>query len=186
MKKGYFLMLGILFFSLIGLLSLVFSLSTSFYKELFFTEIFILFAIVLMFGFYNGRDWAGKFAFIFFLLFGFNLLYLYRLLGHSLLIGLLILLSLIALFLSLFSFGKTKENHFEEVQEKMPKFDSDDLFVEEIKPKSLGVFVASKNSSVFHIPSCAFAKRTKKEDKVWFTNKAQATRKKYRAHTCVN
>ncbi|MBW2985590.1 hypothetical protein KY313_02960 [Candidatus Woesearchaeota archaeon] len=185
MKRDYFLILGLLFFSLIGLIYLVFSLTTSFYKELFFTEIFILFAIALMFVFYNERAWAGKFTFIFFLLFGFNLLYLKSFLGFNLLLGFLILLSLVAMFLSLFSFGKTQEGDFEESTEEGPSFEKDELFVEGVKPKSLGVFVASKNSSVFHTPDCAFVKRTKQEDKVWFTNKAQATRKKYRAHTCV-
>ena len=63
----------------------------------------------------------------------------------------------------MFFFGKAEEDNFEEVQEEIPKFDSDDLFVEEIKPKSLGVFIASKNSSVFHVPDCAFVKRIKQK-----------------------
>lgn len=186
MKRYYFLMLGFLFFSLIGLLYFVFHLSAEFHRELFFAELFILFSIVLMFGFYNDRKWVWKATFIFFLLFGFNLLYIKSLLGSSLFLNLLGLLSLIILFLSLFHFNDTKEEVFEKAKEEIPKFDSDDLFVEEIKPKSLGVFVASKNSSIFHKPTCTFAKRIKEGDKVLFANKAQATKKKYRAHACAN
>lgn len=185
MNKDYFLMLGFFSFSILGLIDIVFTPVSSFYLELFFTELFILFAIILMFAFYNEARWVGRACFIFFLSFGLNLLYIKSLMGVNLLIGLLGLLCLIVLFLSLFSFGNKKEDTEEFINE-MPVFEPDDtLLVEDIKPKSLGVFVASKNSSIFHLPDCVFAKRTKQEDKVWFNNKAQATRKKYKAHSCI-
>ena len=185
MGKNYFLMLGFLFFSLLGLIDIVFTPVSTFYLELFFTELFILFAIIIIFAFYNEIEWAGKSAFIFFLLFGVNLVYIKSMTGFNLVIGMLGLLCLIALFFSLFYFSNKKEE-VEEFINEAPPFDPDDnLFVEEIKPKSLGVFVASKNSSVFHVPDCAFVKKTKQKDKVWFNNRAQATRKKYRAHSCV-
>ena len=105
--------------------------------------------------------------------------------GLTLLLGLIGLLCLVALLLSLFYFNKNKEKS-EEFISDAPLFKPDSgLFVEDVKPKSLGVFVASKNSSVFHIPDCAFSKRIKQIDKVWFNNKAQARRKKYRVHSCI-
>ena len=185
MNRDYFLMLGFFCFSILGLITLVFTPVSAFYLELFFTELFILFAIVLMFAFYTEAEWVGRACFLFFLLFGFNLLYIKSLMGLNLLIGLLGLLCLIVLFLSFSSFGNKKGDAEKSISEASV-FESDETpFVEDIKPKSLGVFVASKNSSVFHVPDCAFSKRTKKEDKVWFNNKMQAKRKKYRAHSCV-
>ena len=185
MGKNYFLMLGFLFFSLIGLIDIVFIPVSAFHLELFFIELFILFAIFLIFAFYNDLEWTGSAGFIFFLLFGFNLLYIQSLMGFNLLLGLLGILCLVALFFSLFYFSKKEEGTEEFISESLPFEPDEKLFVEEIKPKSLGVFIASKNSSVFHVPDCAFVKRIKQEDKVWFNNKAQATRKKYRAHSCV-
>ena len=185
MGRKYFLMLGFLFLSLLGLIDLVFTPVSAFYLELFFTELFILFAIVIMFAFYNKVIWAGRASFIFFLLFEINLCYIRSMMGLTLLLGLIGLLCLVALLLSLFYFNKNKEKS-EEFISDAPLFKPDSgLFVEDVKPKSLGVFVASKNSSVFHVPDCAFVKRIKQEDKVWFNNKAHATRKKYRAHSCV-
>ena len=185
MGRKYFLLLGFLFLSLLGLIDLVFTPVSAFYLELFFTELFILFAIVLMFVFYNKSTWAGRASFIFFFLFEVNLYYIRSMIGLNLLIGLLGLLCLVALLLSLFYFNK-KEEEPKEVISDAPLFKPDDgLFVEDVKKKSLGVFVASKNSSVFHIPDCAFSNRIKQVDKVWFNNKTQATRKKYRAHSCV-
>ena len=98
MGKNYFLMLGFLFFSLLGLIALVFTPVSAFYLELFFTELFILFAIVIIFAFYNEAKWAGKSAFVFFFLFGVNLCYIRSMIGFNLLIGLLGLLSLFVLF----------------------------------------------------------------------------------------
>ena len=87
--------------------------------------------------------------------------------------------------MAFFSFGNKKEE-IGEVFSEVPILEPDEnIVVEDIKPKSLGVFVASKNSSVFHVPDCSFAKRIKQEDKSWFNNKSHATRKKYRAHNCV-
>ena len=36
------------------------------------------------------------------------------------------------------------------------------------------VYVASKNSDKYHLPSCSGAKRIKEENKVWFSSQAEA------------
>ena len=185
MRNNYFLILGFLFFSLLGLINLIFTPVSAFYLELFFTELFILFAIFLIFIFYNESKWMGKSSFLFFSLFIINLCYIRSMIGFNLLIGVLGVLCILALFLS-FSYFENKKEEVEKVISEEPVFEPDEtLFVEDIKQKSLGIFVSSKNSSVFHVPACAFAKRIKQEDKDWFNNKAQATRKKHRAHSCV-
>lgn len=39
---------------------------------------------------------------------------------------------------------------------------------------SAGVYVASKNGSSYHLPSCPGAKQIKAENKIWFQTKAEA------------
>ena len=57
--------------------------------------------------------------------------------------------------------------------------------VKKSKPKPKTKFIASKNSSVYHVKNCAFAKRIKAKDMVIFNSKISAGRKKYKAHSCV-
>jgi len=47
------------------------------------------------------------------------------------------------------------------------------------------IFVASKNSKVYHLPSCKYAKRIKEENKIWFRSEEEAKRMGYRPHSCV-
>ena len=48
-----------------------------------------------------------------------------------------------------------------------------------------GMFVASKNSKVYHLPSCQYAKRIKDENKIWFGSAKEAREKGYSPHSCV-
>lgn len=51
-----------------------------------------------------------------------------------------------------------------------------------IQPESIiktGLYVASKNSTKYHLPSCSGAKRIKEENKVWFNSKEEAERAGY-------
>ncbi|OHA09283.1 MAG: hypothetical protein A3B37_03905 [Candidatus Sungbacteria bacterium RIFCSPLOWO2_01_FULL_59_16] len=43
-----------------------------------------------------------------------------------------------------------------------------------------GTYVASRNGSAFHLPSCSGAKQIKDENKVWFQTKEDAVRAGYR------
>jgi len=47
------------------------------------------------------------------------------------------------------------------------------------------VFVGSKNSNKYHIPTCSYAKRIKPENIVCFKDKADAEMKGYVADKCV-
>lgn len=42
-----------------------------------------------------------------------------------------------------------------------------------------GIYVASKNGTKYHLPSCSGAKRIKEENKVWFNSKAEAEQAGY-------
>lgn len=50
---------------------------------------------------------------------------------------------------------------------------------------SPGKFVASKQSNVYHVPKCDWAKRISKARMVWFKKKEDAWEKGYKAHSCV-
>jgi hypothetical protein len=43
-----------------------------------------------------------------------------------------------------------------------------------------GQYVGSKNGTVYHLPWCSGAKRIQEENKIWFTNKAEAEAAGYR------
>ncbi|MBI1888440.1 MAG: hypothetical protein HYS15_00680 [Candidatus Spechtbacteria bacterium] len=42
------------------------------------------------------------------------------------------------------------------------------------KKKTQGLFVASKNSTKYYLPTCAGVKRIKEENKIWFNSKEEA------------
>jgi len=48
-----------------------------------------------------------------------------------------------------------------------------------------GMFVASKNSKIYHLPDCQYAKRIKEENKIYFKSAEEAREKGYSPHSCV-
>lgn len=48
-----------------------------------------------------------------------------------------------------------------------------------------GMFVASKNSKIYHLPDCNFAKRIKDKNKIWFKSAKEAEERGYSPHSCV-
>ena len=48
-----------------------------------------------------------------------------------------------------------------------------------------GMFVASKNSKIYHLPDCNYAKQIKDENKIWFGSAKEAREKGYSPHSCV-
>ena len=47
-----------------------------------------------------------------------------------------------------------------------------------------GIFVASKNSKIYHRPDCKYAKRIKEENKIWFQSAKEAEDRGYTLHNC--
>lgn len=43
-----------------------------------------------------------------------------------------------------------------------------------------GLFVASKNSNIYHRPDCASARNIKEENKIWFSSEAEAQKRGFR------
>lgn len=46
--------------------------------------------------------------------------------------------------------------------------------------KKTGMFVASKNSTIYHKPDCKYVKRIKEENKVWFKSAEEAEKAGYK------
>ena len=47
-----------------------------------------------------------------------------------------------------------------------------------------GIFVASKNSKIYHKPDCKYVKRIKEENKIWFQSAKEAKDRGYTPHNC--
>lgn len=45
--------------------------------------------------------------------------------------------------------------------------------------KNIGLYVASKNGTKYHLPTCSGAKRIKEENKIWFDSKQEAEKAGY-------
>jgi len=48
-----------------------------------------------------------------------------------------------------------------------------------------GMFVASKNSKIYHLPDCQYVKRIKDANKIWFGSAKEAREAGYSPHSCV-
>lgn len=86
----------------------------------------------------------------------------------------------------LMSFPKRREEVDWDELPEVPEPHSE-VFEEE-KPKvthSPGKYVASSMGSVYHEPKCNWAKKIAEERRVWFKDKKEAQKKKYRKHKCV-
>jgi hypothetical protein len=51
---------------------------------------------------------------------------------------------------------------------------TDDDKLQELESRSEGLYVASKNSDKYHLPSCTGAKRIAEHNKIWFNSKEEA------------
>lgn len=48
-----------------------------------------------------------------------------------------------------------------------------------------GMFVASKNSKIYHLPDCNYAKKIKEENKIYFKSAEEAREKGFSPHSCA-
>ena len=49
-----------------------------------------------------------------------------------------------------------------------------------------GMFIASKNSKIYHSPDCQYVKRIKEENKIYFKSAEEARDRGYSSHSCVD
>lgn len=57
---------------------------------------------------------------------------------------------------------------------------------ETITEQKQGIFVGSKNSNKYHLPSCQWAKKIKKQNEIWFQSTIEAEKAGYLPHSCVS
>ncbi len=54
-----------------------------------------------------------------------------------------------------------------------------------VSQNKTGMFVASKNSKIYHRPDCKYVNSIKEENKIWFQSAEEAQKAGYTAHNCV-
>ena len=54
-----------------------------------------------------------------------------------------------------------------------------------IPQNKTGMFVASKNSKIYHSPDCQYAKRINEKNKIFFKSAQEARERGYSPHSCV-
>ncbi|MFC1686761.1 hypothetical protein ACFL0E_00180 [Nanoarchaeota archaeon] len=84
---------------------------------------------------------------------------------------------------------ENKDNTSEDVEVEIVE-EENDLPKKETSKKveathSPGKYVASKMGSVYHEPKCTWAKKIADNRRVWFKDKKEASKKKYKKHSCV-
>ncbi len=164
--------------------------------------------ILVVFSLVYYKDWGKSGLMVFYLLYLSNLVLVWF--AHKQLYIILLVLAVLGFFLSLPQKRKVmekKETKLEEPHsvvfdrpkveakkaEKIPKAEAPHSMILD-QPKreakvetkfSPGKFVASKNSNVYHIPKCDWAKKIVKSRQLWFNSKNEAWENGYKAHSCV-
>ncbi len=54
-----------------------------------------------------------------------------------------------------------------------------------VSQNKTGMFVASKNSKIYHSPDCKYVNSIKEENKIWFQSAEEAQKAGYAPHDCV-
>ncbi len=125
-------------------------------------------------------DWGERVLFFMFLIGLGNLVFVWHFTGHLFMLPLFLLM--VGFLMSLpkrreeVDWGEVPEPHSEVFEEEKP--------VAKVT-HSPGKYVASSMGSVYHEPKCAWAKKISEERRVWFKDKKEAQKKKYKKHKCV-
>ncbi|MFC1800991.1 hypothetical protein ACFLZB_00815 [Nanoarchaeota archaeon] len=177
---GVLLNLILLFVLFLSLIYTVFDFGGKmFIGELIIVLFFLLLALVSL----GIKAASGKNSGLF-LLYGLNLInfvFIWGMTKEIVWLGLLV--AILGFLIGMATHGK-KSDDFDD--------SFDDFNVEEVEPvKSVktefepGKYVASKTGKKFHAPKCDWAKRIKKKSQVWFDDKDEAKKGKYKACDCV-
>ena len=182
----YAILSVILFFGLISMVML--SSGKTFYLELVGLLSLLLLSLIGFVGY--AKSWGERVLFFVFLFYLLNLVLVWYFIGPLYLI--LLLLAVIGM---LMSFPKKPEKVYKAtpIEDPEPHSEVFDVPVEEVKvvekktaaKHSPGKLVASKNSNIYHLPKCEWAKKIKRHRRLWFKSKEEAWEKGYRAHNCV-
>ncbi len=167
-------MLLIMFILFLSLVSAVFELLGSLFKvfEVALILVFMLCALILMYGAYARSRWVWPAMLVFFSANILNLLIVYRAAGFG---G-------VALPMAIASIGFIISAVKSEAKEKRKESKKEEAAVTVYEP---GKYVASKMGKKFHIPKCDWAEKIHEKRRVWFESKEEAEKEGFKACECV-
>lgn len=172
-KTSFFVLDIILLFVLTSLISMVFNLKKPwFIAVLFILVVLILCSFIALIGIFNKQDWGFilmSMSFIVMLIGLFASYYLKGVFSRSFIVS--SLLSSIGFVIAVAGIKSEEEE---------PDYEAEDI----TKSFEPGKYVASKTGSTYHAPSCDWAKKIHKTNRVWFDDEAEA-KKRFKAHSCL-
>jgi len=168
-KLHFFIVDIILLIVFLGLIKLIFStLRVDFIAELFLVTLAILISFIALLGFYNKKKWSAILLYFVFLFTTLNILLFYY--HGKTLLGTLLLSTLGMLIALAYIRDPEPEIEFEPV-------------TEEFTP---GKYIASKSGTTYHAPKCDWALKIKEANQVWLESDAEAKKKGYKKHSCLD
>ncbi len=184
MNKSYLLVHGVLVILLgFGLVE-IFATGERYFFVLELLGLLVL-LVLGVFSLVYYKSWGKSGLMVFYLLYLLNLVFVWF--AHKKLYIMLLVLAVLGFFLSLPQ--QKRSAKIKEVKTEEPHsvvFDQPATEVKKVETKfSPGKFVASKNSNVYHIPKCDWAKKIVKPRQLWFNSKDEAWENGYKAHNCV-
>ncbi|MBS3127410.1 hypothetical protein J4228_04565 [Candidatus Woesearchaeota archaeon] len=151
-----------------------------------------IFLVILALGGFIGyaQKWGERVFFFVFFLYLVNLLLIWLTRGS--LYGVLLILALVGFLMSLPRRHEVPTPNKKEEQPHSVVFDkapAEEMKKEKKVSKSAatfspGKYVASARSNLYHEPKCEWAKKIKKDRRLWFTEKEEAWQKGFKAHNC--
>ncbi len=152
-----------------------------------------IFLVILTLGGFIGyaQKWGERVFFFVFFLYLVNLLLIWLIRGS--LYGALLILALAGFLTSLPrrhkvpTPNKREEEPHSVIFDKAPseeKGEEKKNVTKSAATFSPGKYVASTRSNLYHEPKCEWAKKIKKDRRLWFTEKEDAWQKGFKAHNC--
>jgi hypothetical protein len=186
----FFVYCGLILMSFLVMLPIIFSLGRRLAKAEVLVLLFLILLSLIGFMAYK-KNWGERVLFFMFLISLGNLIFIRHFTNK---------LFMVPLFLGLVGFlmSLPKKDEAEKIEEEQLKVEPySEIFEEPAKPIpqppkkkpktkfNPGKYVASKMGSVYHEPKCEWAKKIVAKRRIWFKDKREAQRKKYKAHKCV-
>jgi hypothetical protein len=184
MRWGSYLgLLLILFLDFLGMSLLVVRSVRYEIYNLFLLTLFILLAITIIGGVYNGRNWAWKAASLYFLLFLIVISFMYLNSRGVLVFGASSVLAAAGFLLAVFNIQKERMLHAPPAPEEEHEEPKVVPYGKVSKSYSPGKFIGSTRGGVYHTPKCDWAKRIRTP--TWFISEEEAKKKGYKPHSCL-
>ena len=188
----FFVYCVIILLLLLSMVKIVFSFGGLMVRgELLVMLFLILLSLIGLFAY--QKCWGERVFFFTFLISIANLVFIWIVDNNLFIVPLF--LSLIGFLMSIPKKVEEEDGEFEEpeVLEKKEVVDPQPVQKEVLKKENKkaetkfvpGKFVASSRSNIYHAPTCEWAKKINPKGQLWFKDKREAGRKKYKPHNCV-